>query len=80
MTRFTRGHDINLDHIAGLENKKLNEQELGFDLIYQVQTGFLKGLNLRGRYANYDNNFGPKPTFKSADETRVNIDYTWKFK
>lgn len=80
MTRFNRGHDINLDHIAGLENKKLNEQELGFDLIYQVQTGFLKGLNLRGRYANYDNNFGPKPTFKSADETRVNIDYTWKFK
>ena len=80
MTRYTYGQDINLDHIAGLENKELHEKELGFDLMYQVQTGVFKGLNFRGRYANYDNNHGVKPTFKSANETRFNIDYTWKFK
>lgn len=80
MTRYTYGQDINLDHFVELNNKKLYEKELGFDLIYQIQTGMFKGLNVRARYANYDNNFGHVPTFKSANETRINIDYTWKFK
>ncbi|OTG80329.1 OprD family outer membrane porin [Acinetobacter sp. ANC 4648] len=80
MTRYTYGKDIRLDHITELKDKELYEKELGFDLIYQIQTGTFKGLNFRGRYANYDNNFGSRPTFKSANETRFNIDYTWKFK
>ncbi|KAA8731487.1 OprD family porin [Acinetobacter qingfengensis] len=77
MTRYTKGKNIHLPHLGG---NHLKEDSLDFDLQYTVQTGRLKGLGLRGRYAHYDNNFAQNASFKPANETRINIDYTWKFK
>lgn len=76
MTRYTKGRDIRLNYSAD----KHQEDSLDFDLGYTVQSGTFKGLGLRARYAIYDNDFGAKASFKPADETRINIDYTWKFK
>ncbi|RZG72514.1 outer membrane porin, OprD family [Acinetobacter wuhouensis] len=77
MTRYTKGNNIHLPNLGGND---LKEDSLDFDLQYTLQTGVLKGLGLRGRYAIYDNNFAQNASFKPANETRVNIDYTWKFK
>ncbi|WP_416255084.1 OprD family outer membrane porin [Acinetobacter puyangensis] len=77
MTRYTRGDHINLPHLGGTN---LHEDSLDFDLHYVIPTGKFKGLGLRGRYGIYDNNFSQNATFKPAHETRINIDYTWKFK
>ena len=77
MTRYNKGSHIDLPHLGGT---KLNEDSWDFDLQYTLQTGMLKGLGLRARYAMYDNNFAQNASFKPADETRVNIDYTWTFK
>jgi len=76
MTRYTKGIDINLPTFGG---KDLKEDSLDFDVQYTLQTGTLKGLSLRARHMISDNNFLPTATFKPARETRVNIDYTWKF-
>ena len=76
MTRYTKGNNIKLAFSDG----KHKEDSWDFDLGYTVQTGTFKGLGLRARYAIYDNDFGPKASFKPADETRINVDYTWTFK
>ncbi|MFE1654049.1 OprD family outer membrane porin, partial [Acinetobacter baumannii] len=47
---------------------------------YTVQSGWLKNLGLRARYAIYDNNMLSTANIKPVNETRINIDYTWKFK
>ncbi len=80
MLRYTHGQDIDLTHVLGSDAKELEETDIGVELNYKVQNTFLKGLNVRLRYADYDNDFGPKVTFKSAKETRVNLNYTWVFK
>ncbi|HFP7023019.1 TPA: OprD family outer membrane porin [Acinetobacter baumannii] len=76
MTRYTKGIDINLPTLGG---DNLKEDSLDFDLQYILQKGPLKGLSLRARHMISDNNFSPMATFKPAKETRINIDYTWKF-
>ena len=78
MTRYTKGHDIELVNLVG-DDRKLTERKFGIELSYQIQSTFLKGVNIRLRHEDYKNDFGPKATFKSAKEQRVNIDYTWKF-
>lgn len=77
MTRYTKGTNIDLPHLGGYD---LKEDSWDFELQYTVQTGTLKGLGLRTRYALYDNNFAQQASFKPAHETRVNIDYTWTFR
>lgn len=76
MTRYTTGRNIHAPHLGG---SKLKENELDFDVGYTIQTGFLKNLGLRARYAIYDNNMSAAANIKPAKETRINIDYTWKF-
>lgn len=77
MTRYTTGNNIEAPHLGGTN---LKEDELDFDLGYTVQTGVLKNLGLRARYAMYDNNMLSTANIKPVNETRINIDYTWKFK
>lgn len=77
MTRYTVGHNIDAPHLGGTD---LKEDELDFDLGYSLQSGLFKNLGLRARYAIYDNNMLPTANIKPANETRINIDYTWKFK
>ncbi|OTH00900.1 OprD family porin [Acinetobacter sp. ANC 4973] len=77
MTRYTTGHNIYAPNLGGTD---LKEDELDFDLGYTVQSGLLKNLGLRARYAIYDNNMLPTANIKPVNETRINIDYTWKFK
>lgn len=77
MTRYTRGSNIYAPNLGGTN---LKEDELDFDLGYTVQTGWLKNLGLRARYAIYDNNMLSTANIKPVNETRINIDYTWKFK
>lgn len=47
---------------------------------YVIQSGALKGLGLRLREAFYRNNLTSAATFYSDNETRINIDYTYKFR
>ena len=77
MTRYTTGHNIYAPSLGGTD---LKEDELDFDLGYTVQSGLLKNLGLRARYAIYDNNILPSANIKPVNEARINIDYTWKFK
>lgn len=77
MTRYTRGNHIDAPHLGG---HRLHEDELDFDLGYTIQEGLFKNLALRARYAIYDNNMLSNANIKPANETRINIDYTWKFK
>jgi hypothetical protein len=79
MTRYTKGHDIELVNLVG-DDRELEERKFGIELSYQIQTSALKGLNVRLRHEDYKNDFGPRATFKTAKEQRVNIDYTWKLK
>ena len=76
MTRYTKGTSIDLPKLGG---DNLREDSLDFDIQYKLQSGPLKGLNLRARHMISDNNFSSAATFKPAKETRINIDYTWKF-
>lgn len=77
MTRYTKGTDIKLEKLK--PNETLEERKFGVELSYQFQNTPLKGLFVRLRHEDYKNDFGPKATFRSAKEQRVNIDYTWKF-
>ncbi|MGE8541917.1 MAG: OprD family outer membrane porin [Acinetobacter sp.] len=78
MTRYTKGSDIHLENLK--PGQELEERKFGIELSYQLQSTPLKGLFIRLRHEDYKNDFGPKATFKTAKEQRVNIDYTWKFK
>lgn len=77
MTRYTTGHNIYAPQLGGTN---LKEDELDFDIGYTVQSGYFKNLGLRARYAIYDNNMLSTANIKPSNETRINIDYTWKFK
>ena len=77
MTRYTRGSNIYAPHLGGTN---LKEDELDFDVGYTVPSGTFKNLGLRARYAIYDNNMSATANIKPVNETRLNIDYTWKFK
>lgn len=77
MTRFTKGTDIKLENLK--PGEILEERKFGIELSYQLQSTKLKGLFIRLRHEDYKNDFGPKATFQTAKEQRVNIDYTWKF-
>lgn len=77
MTRYTKGTDIELINLK--PGEELEERKFGIEVSYQFQNTPLKGLFVRLRHEDYKNDFGPKATFKSAKEQRVNIDYTWKF-
>ncbi|KOR14979.1 porin [Acinetobacter sp. C15] len=77
MTRYTMGRNIYGPNLGGTD---LKERETDFDIGYTVQTGWLKNLSLRARYAIYDNNMLATANIKPVNETRINIDYTWKFK
>ncbi|WP_423855708.1 hypothetical protein [Acinetobacter guillouiae] len=42
--------------------------------------GILKGVGIRARYTRYRNDLpNERIVFRPANETRVNVDYTWKF-
>lgn len=77
MTRYTMGRNIYAPNLGGTN---LKERETDFDLGYTIQSGWLKNLGLRARYAIYDNNMSANANIKPVNETRINIDYTWKFK
>ncbi|WP_166172069.1 OprD family outer membrane porin [Acinetobacter sp. SA01] len=77
MTRYTKGTEIELKNLK--PGEELEERKFGVEVSYQFQNTPLKGLFVRLRHEDYKNDFGPKATFKSAKEQRVNIDYTWKF-
>lgn len=78
MTRYSKGDDI---EIRNTDNQTFEQDALDFELSYRVPTGKLEGLNIRTRYSRYRNDIPPVGmAFKSDDEMRVNIDYTWKFK
>jgi len=77
MTRYTHGSNIYAPQLGGTD---FEEDELDFDIGYTLQNGPLKNLGLRARYAIYDNDMPITANIKPANETRINIDYTWKFK
>lgn len=77
MTRYTKGTEIELKNLK--PGEELEERKFGIEVSYQFQNTPLKGLFVRLRHEDYKNDFGPKATFRSAKEQRVNIDYTWKF-
>lgn len=75
MVRYLHGSNINLPRLGG---SNLSESTKDFELAYVVQSGPAKGLSLRLRQNFYRNNQDSASTFRSDNETRVNIDYTWK--
>ena len=78
MTRYSKGVDIDIPRYG---RDDFEQSALDFDLSYRVPVGKLEGLNLRTRFSRYRNDIPPQGmAFKSDNETRVNIDYTWKFK
>lgn len=77
MTRYTRGNNIYAPQLGGTD---FTEDELDFDIGYILQNGPLKNLGLRARYAIYDNDMPLTANIKPANETRINVDYTWTFK
>ncbi len=78
MTRYSKGVDIEIRNLPGQE---FEQEAIDFDLSYRIPTGKLEGLNLRARHSHYRNDIPPAGmAFRSDDETRFNIDYTWTFK
>jgi len=67
MLRYIHGDNIELPGV----NHRASEIERDVELAYVVQSGPLKNLGLRWRYASNRNDY-----FRDIDETRVNIDYT----
>ncbi len=76
MVRYIKGTDISLPNLGG---EDLKERTRDTEIAYTVQTGMFKDVALRLRHAQYRNNFAPTAAFRSGDETRVNIDYTFNF-
>ena len=78
MTRYSKGVDIDLPQF-GRDDFKQDAWDV--DLSYRVPTGKLEGLAVRTRFTHYRNDMpATGMAFRSDNETRVNIDYTWKFK
>ncbi|MBV2134680.1 OprD family porin [Pseudomonas sp. MAP12] len=67
MLRYIHGDNIELPGV----DHRASEIERGVELAYVVQSGSLKNLGLRWRYASNRNDY-----FRDIDETRINIDYT----
>ena len=77
MLRYMRGTNINLPSLGGSD---LTESTKDVEMSYVIQSGPVAGLALRARHAFYRNDLSSAATFRSANETRINIDYTWRFK
>ena len=77
MVRYLEGSNIELAPRYG--GSDLRESERDLELSYVVQSGTFKNLAFRVRNALYRNDFRPNASFRDDNETRVNIDYTWKF-
>lgn len=75
MVRYLHGDDIDLPALGG---SSLKESSKDFELAYVIQSGPAKGLAFRVREAFYRNQQGAASTFRSDNETRINIDYTIK--
>lgn len=76
MLRYLHGSHIDLPRLGGSD---LSESSKDMELAYAVQSGPVKNLVLRLRQNFYRNNLSSAATFRSDNETRINIDYTWKF-
>jgi hypothetical protein len=76
MLRYLHGSHIGLPRLGG---SNLSESSKDLELSYVVQSGPVKGLGVRVRQNFYRNNLSSAATFRSDNETRVNVDYTWKF-
>ncbi len=78
MTRYSKGVDIDLPQFG---RDDFEQDAWDVDLSYRVPTGKLEGLAVRTRFTHYRNDMpATGMAFRSDNETRVNIDYTWKFK
>lgn len=77
MTRYSKGVDIDLPKLS---DKDYEQNALDFDLSYKIPKGKFTGLNFRTRFSRYRNDMPANVTFRSDNELRVNIDYTWTFK
>lgn len=75
MVRYMRGTNIDLPRLGG---KHLTESSKDLDLSYVVQSGPAQGLAIRLRHAFYRNDHKSTATFRSDNETRLNLDYTLK--
>lgn len=75
MMRYLHGSNIDLPALGG---RNLKESSKDFELQYVVQSGPAKGLVFRLREAFYRNQQGATSSFRSDNETRINIDYTFK--
>lgn len=77
MLRYMRGTNIELPALGGSD---LKESSKDVEMSYVIQSGPARGLALRLRHAIYRNDLSAAATFRSDNETRVNVDYTWKFR
>lgn len=78
MTRYSKGIDIDLSKLVDEDYK---QRALDTELSYHFNEGALKGLNLRLRHTRYRSDLPlVGQAFRPGDETRLNVDYTWKFK
>ncbi|MDC9031027.1 OprD family porin [Pseudomonas aeruginosa] len=75
MARYMRGTNIDLPKLGG---SNLTESSKDLELAYVVQSGPAAGLAIRLRHAFYRNDHEPTATFRSDNETRINLDYTLK--
>ncbi|MBD8682525.1 OprD family porin [Pseudomonas sp. CFBP 13719] len=75
MLRYLHGSHINLPRLGG---SHLSESSKDVELSYVVQSGPVKGLSVRLRQNVYRNDLSAAATFRSDNETRINVDYTWK--
>lgn len=75
MVRYLRGDHIDLPNLGGNDR---SESSKDLEMSYVIQAGPAKGLALRVRHAFYRNNLSGAATFRSDNETRINVDYTLK--
>ena len=77
MMRYSQGTDIEIPRI---KDQKFEEDSYDFDLNYRVQRGMFKGTGIRARHTRYRNDLPNEGiAFRPANETRINVDYTWNF-
>ncbi|NHN77435.1 OprD family porin [Azotobacter chroococcum] len=76
MLRFMKGTNVDLPERLGGSGQSESERDL--ELSYVVQSGPLKNLAFRVRNARYQNSFAANATMRDDNETRINVDYTWK--
>lgn len=76
MLRYLHGSNINLPRLGGSD---MSESSKDLELSYVVQSGPVKGLGVRLRQNFYRSDLSSAATFRSDNETRINVDYTWKF-